>query len=75
MRHILRSQEISVPGLFLPLSTTGRQSWASKFSLAKGKYQTQWPLRSCLMVRFCDSIINDQCKSQYHGLDLEKFGY
>ena len=75
VRSTLRSQEVSVPGLFLPMSITGRQIWASKLSLVKGKDQTQWPLRSCLMVRFCNSIINDQYKSQYHGLDLEKFGY
>ena len=28
----------------------------------------------CLVVRLCDSIINDQYVSQYHGLDLEEFG-
>lgn len=55
---------ISVPGLSLILSIAGQQIWASEFSVAKGKYQIQWPLRSCLVLRLCYSIINDQYEEQ-----------
>lgn len=68
---------MSVPGLSLILSITGQQIRASEFSVAKGKYQIQWPLRSCLVLRLCYSIINDQYEEQspsIMALTLRKFG-
>lgn len=71
-----RSQEILVPG-FVSATVTDPQTWASEFSLAKGKDSIQWPLRPCLMLRLWDSIRNDQHEEQSpsHGLDLDEFGY